>query len=133
VVVLAAIATRTKQIKLGTAVTILSTDDPVRVYQRFSTLNAVSQGRSEVILGRGSSPNHLHSLGFLKEMAVRAYTTPDRPAPPRHVPAVRHSCEGGLVSGGRLPHAGPEPLDQLARRNVLVCCSQAIRDVVIDL
>jgi probable LLM family oxidoreductase len=53
-VVLAAIAGRTRRIRLGTAVTILSTDDPVRVYQRFSTLNAVSNGRAEVILGRGS-------------------------------------------------------------------------------
>src|SRR5512140_2491562 len=43
-VVLAAIAARTKLIRLGSAVTVLSTDDPVRVYQRFSTLNAVSNG-----------------------------------------------------------------------------------------
>ncbi|MBN8631233.1 MAG: LLM class flavin-dependent oxidoreductase [Rhodobacterales bacterium] len=53
-VVLAAIAGRTQRIKLGTAVTVLSTDDPVRVFQRFSTLNALSNGRAEPILGRGS-------------------------------------------------------------------------------
>jgi probable LLM family oxidoreductase len=53
-VVLAAIAGRTERIRLGTAVTVLSTDDPVRVYQRFSTLNALSNGRAEIILGRGS-------------------------------------------------------------------------------
>ncbi len=53
-VVLAAIAARTKRIKLGSAVTILSTDDPIRVFQRFSTLDALSSGRAEVILGRGS-------------------------------------------------------------------------------
>lgn len=53
-VVLAAIAGRTHRIKLGTAVTVLSTDDPVRVFQRFSTLNALSNGRAEPILGRGS-------------------------------------------------------------------------------
>jgi probable LLM family oxidoreductase len=53
-IVLATIAGRTKRIKLGTAVTILSTDDPVRVFQRFSTLNALSNGRAEPILGRGS-------------------------------------------------------------------------------
>jgi len=52
--VLATIAGRTQRIKLGTAVTILSTDDPVRVFQRFSTLNALSNGRAEPILGRGS-------------------------------------------------------------------------------
>ncbi len=53
-VVLAAIASRTKRIHLGTAVTVLSSDEPVRVFERFSTLDAVSNGRAEVILGRGS-------------------------------------------------------------------------------
>jgi probable LLM family oxidoreductase len=53
-VVLAAIAGRTHSIRLGSAVTVLSSDDPVRVFQRFSTLDAVSNGRAEVILGRGS-------------------------------------------------------------------------------
>jgi probable LLM family oxidoreductase len=53
-VVLAAIAGRTERIRLGSAVTVLSSDDPVRVYQRFATLDAVSGGRAEVILGRGS-------------------------------------------------------------------------------
>jgi probable LLM family oxidoreductase len=53
-VVLAAIAARTTAIKLGSAVTVLSSDDPVRVFQRFATLDAVSNGRAEVILGRGS-------------------------------------------------------------------------------
>ena len=53
-VVLAAIAARTSRIRLGSAVTVLSTDDPVRVFQRFSTLDAISNGRAEVILGRGS-------------------------------------------------------------------------------
>jgi probable LLM family oxidoreductase len=53
-VVLAAIAARTSRIGLGSAVTVLSSDDPVRVFQRFNTLNAISDGRAEVILGRGS-------------------------------------------------------------------------------
>ena len=52
--VLASIASRTEQIRLGSAVTVLSSDDPVRVYQRFATLDAASDGRAEVILGRGS-------------------------------------------------------------------------------
>ena len=52
--VLAAIAGRTSRIRLGSAVTVLSSDEPVRVFQRFSTLNALSNGRAEVILGRGS-------------------------------------------------------------------------------
>jgi probable LLM family oxidoreductase len=53
-VVLAAIAARTKRVHLGSSVTVLSTDDPVRVFQRFSTLDAISNGRAEPILGRGS-------------------------------------------------------------------------------
>jgi probable LLM family oxidoreductase len=53
-VLLGAIAGRTQRIRLGSAVTVLSSDDPVRVYQRFATLDGVSGGRAEVILGRGS-------------------------------------------------------------------------------
>jgi probable LLM family oxidoreductase len=53
-VVLAAIAGKTSRIHLGSAVTVLSSDDSVRVFQRFSTLNALSSGRAEVIVGRGS-------------------------------------------------------------------------------
>ncbi|GAA5151488.1 LLM class flavin-dependent oxidoreductase [Nocardioides marinquilinus] len=53
-VVLAAIASRTSRILLGTAVTVLSSDDAVRVHERFATLDAVSNGRAEVTLGRGS-------------------------------------------------------------------------------
>ena len=63
-IVLAAIAGRTTRIKLGTAVTILSTDDPVRVFQRFSTLHAVSGGRAEPILGRGSFTESYPLFGF---------------------------------------------------------------------
>lgn len=53
-VVLAAIAAQTTKIRLGSAVTVLSSDDPIRVFQRFSTLDAISNGRAEVIVGRGS-------------------------------------------------------------------------------
>jgi probable LLM family oxidoreductase len=52
--VLAAIAARTARIKLSSAVTVLSSDDPVRVFQRFATVDAISNGRAEVIIGRGS-------------------------------------------------------------------------------
>ncbi|NOT25407.1 MAG: LLM class flavin-dependent oxidoreductase [Acidobacteria bacterium] len=63
-VVLAAVAGKTSRILLGSAVTVLSTDDPVRVFQRFSTLNAVSNGRAEVILGRGSFTESYKLFGF---------------------------------------------------------------------
>jgi alkanesulfonate monooxygenase SsuD/methylene tetrahydromethanopterin reductase-like flavin-dependent oxidoreductase (luciferase family) len=51
--VLAGIATKTKNIKLASGVTVLSSDDPVRVFERFATLDALSNGRAQVILGRG--------------------------------------------------------------------------------
>src|ERR1700678_4541764 len=63
-VVLAAIAARTTRIHLGSAVTVLSSDDPVRVFQRYSTLNAISGGRAEVILGRGSSIESFPLFGY---------------------------------------------------------------------
>jgi probable LLM family oxidoreductase len=63
-VVLAAIASRTKRIKLGSAVTVLSSDDPIRVFQRFSTLDALSNGRAEVFLGRGSFVESFPLFGF---------------------------------------------------------------------
>ena len=63
-VVLAAVASRTKRILLASAVTVLSSDDPIRVFQRFSTLNAVSSGRAEVILGRGSFTESFPLFGY---------------------------------------------------------------------
>src|SRR5580700_9522716 len=63
-VVLAAIAGRTRRIKLGSAVTVLSSDDPIRVFQRFSTVDAASNGRAEVILGRGSFTESFALFGF---------------------------------------------------------------------
>lgn len=63
-VVLTAIAARTERITLGTAVTVLSSDDPVRVYERFATLDAVSRGRAEVTLGRGSFTESFPLFGF---------------------------------------------------------------------
>src|SRR5438093_4954585 len=63
-VALAAIAARTEKIRLGSAVTVLSSDDPVRVFQRYSTLDAVSGGRAEVILGRGSSIESFPLFGY---------------------------------------------------------------------
>src|SRR5579859_307785 len=63
-VVLAAVAARTKRIRLGSSVTVLSTDDPVRVYERFATLDALSGGRAEIILGRGSFTESFTLFGY---------------------------------------------------------------------
>lgn len=62
--VLAAAASVTTNIHLGTAVTVLSSDDPVRVYERFATLAALSNGRAEVILGRGSFTESFALYGY---------------------------------------------------------------------
>jgi len=62
--VLAGIATRTSRIRLGSGVTVLSSDDPVRVFQRFATVDALSNGRAEVILGRGSFTESFPLFGY---------------------------------------------------------------------
>jgi probable LLM family oxidoreductase len=62
--VLAAIASRTRRIRLGTAVTVLSSDDPVRVFERFATLDAISGGRAEITLGRGSFTESFPLFGY---------------------------------------------------------------------
>src|SRR5690606_24286133 len=62
--VLAGIATRTKNITLSSAVTVLSSDDPVRVFERFATVDALSNGRAKVILGRGSFTESFPLFGF---------------------------------------------------------------------
>jgi probable LLM family oxidoreductase len=62
--VLAGIATRTERIKLASGVTVLSSDDPVRVFQRFATVDALSNGRAQVILGRGSFTESFPLFGY---------------------------------------------------------------------
>jgi probable LLM family oxidoreductase len=62
--VLAGIATRTSRIKLASGVTVLSSDDPVRVFERFATLDALSNGRAQIILGRGSFTESFPLFGY---------------------------------------------------------------------
>src|SRR4051812_37768947 len=62
--VLAAIAAKTSRIRLASGVTVLSSDDPVRVFQRFATVDALSNGRAEVILGRGSFTESFPLFGY---------------------------------------------------------------------
>lgn len=63
-VILGAAASVTKNIKLGSAVTVLSTDDPVRIFQQFATLSALSNGRAEITAGRGSSTESFPLFGY---------------------------------------------------------------------
>lgn len=69
--VLAALAARTERITLGTAVIVLSSDDPLRVVERFSTLDALSHGRAELTVGRGSFTESFPLFGF----ALQDYET----------------------------------------------------------
>lgn len=69
--VLAGIATKTKNIKLASGVTVLSSDDPVRVFQRFATVDALSGGRAQIILGRGSFTESFPLFGYdLKDYEI---------------------------------------------------------------
>src|ERR1700712_1482739 len=63
-VLLAAAAARTKRIRLSSAVTVLSSDDPVRVFQQFATVDLISNGRAEIVVGRGSFIESYPLFGF---------------------------------------------------------------------
>src|SRR6218665_3179326 len=63
-VLLAAAAARTKRIRLASAVTVLSSDDPVRVFQQFATLDLLSGGRAEIMAGRGSFIESFPLFGY---------------------------------------------------------------------
>ena len=103
-VVLAAIASRTQRIWLGSAVTVLSTDEPVRVFQRFSTLNALSNGRAEVILGRGSFTESYPLFGYdlsnyneLFEDKLRLFAELLKPGPVTWSGSTRPPLEGQTI------------------------------------
>ena len=63
-IILAGAATRTQSIKLTTAVTVLSSDDPVRIYQQFATLDLLTNGRAEIMAGRGSFVESFPLFGY---------------------------------------------------------------------
>ena len=63
-IVLAAIAARTERIRVGSGVTVLSSDDPIRVFQRFATIEAISKGRADIIMGRGSFTESFPLFGY---------------------------------------------------------------------
>ncbi|MEY9889288.1 putative LLM family oxidoreductase [Catenulispora sp. MAP5-51] len=63
-VLLAAMAVATERIRLGTSVTVLSTNDPVRLYQQFATVDAISNGRAQLVLGRASATESFKLFGY---------------------------------------------------------------------
>ena len=93
-VVLAAIAARTSRIRLGSAVTVLSSDDPIRVYQRFATVDAISRGRAEVTLGRGSFTESFPLFGF----ALDQYSALFEEKLDLYAAVLRHDRSGEPIS-----------------------------------
>jgi probable LLM family oxidoreductase len=108
---LAALATRTERIRLGTSVTVLSSDDPIRVFQRFATVDAVSNGRAEITVGRGSFIESFPLFGldlseyetlFEEKLDLLAAVVAERPVrwegsirPPVQVDRVMPATESG--------------------------------------
>lgn len=128
--VLAAIAGRTQNIRLATAVTVLSSDDPVRVYERFATLDAVSNGRAEPVLGRGSFTESFPLFGYdlrnyeqLFEEKLDLFAELIKEEPVTWSGSLRASLENADVfpktENGMLPYVGvggsPESVLRVAR------------------
>ena len=117
-VVLAAIAGQTERIRLGTGVTVLSSDDPIRVYQRFATLDAIAPGRAEVQLGRGSFIESFGLFGLSPRRlrpALRREARPLLRAPVRaagHVAGHHPPTPGGQAG---LPDDGGRPAARVDR------------------
>lgn len=72
-IMLAALASSTSRIKLSTAVTVLSSDDPVRIYERFATLDGISNGRAQIMLGRGSFTESFPLFGYDLEKYTKLF------------------------------------------------------------
>ena len=79
--ILAGLATTTDRIHLGSAVTVLSSDDPIRVYQRFATINALSNGRAEVVLGRGSFTESFPSSATSSKTTIPSFSRSSTSSP----------------------------------------------------
>ncbi len=129
--VLAGLATVTKNIHLGSAVTVLSSDDPIRVYQRFATVDALSNGRAEVILGRGSFTESFPRFGsdlaqyeqlfeekldlFSELIKERPVTWSGRLRPPLTEQSVYPRTEGGHIPTWIGVGGSPESVVRAAR------------------
>src|SRR6478736_3821087 len=110
--VLAGIATRTERIRLASGVTVLSSDDPVRVFQRFATVDALSGGRAQVMLGRGSFTESFPLFGFdlqdyevLFEEKIELFSQLLREEPVTWS-GTTSTCTGGPPPSSAPPRAG---------------------------
>ena len=120
-VALAAGAARTKRIRLTSAVTVLSSDDPVRVYQQFATLDCLSGGRAEIMAGRGAFIESFPLFGYaprrLRDPVRRKPRTPAR-HPQRSPAGMARRPSPGAERPGRLSARVAKPparLDRLGR------------------
>ena len=116
-VILGAAAARTQRIRLTSAVTVLSAADPVRVFQEFATLDLLSQGRAEMIVGRGSSIEAFPLFGFRLEdydsLFAEKLDLLLKIRENEHAPLVRE-VSARPDRPGRLPEAGAESFADLA-------------------
>ena len=101
VTILAAAAARTKSIRLSTAVTILSSDDPIRVHQQFATLDLLSNGRAEIMAGRGSFIESFPLFGYDLETYDDLFE--------EKLAMLLEIRKGGRVSWGGSTHTKPIP------------------------
>ena len=118
-VVLAAAAERTRTIRLSSAVTVLSSDDPVRVFQEFATLDLLSGGRAEIMAGRGSFIESFPLFGYRARrlrLAVRREARAAARAPRVHARDVVGPAPGAARRPRRVPASGAGPASDLGRR-----------------
>src|SRR2546426_3812257 len=115
-VILGAAAARTEHIRLTSAVTVLSAADPVRLFQEFATLDLLSRGRAEMVVGRGSSIEAFPLFGFDLEdydaLFAEKLETASRDSRERDRPLVR-SIPAGAERAGDLSKAGSESIADL--------------------
>ena len=98
-IVLAAGAARTSNIRLTSAVTVLSSDDPVRVYQNFSTLDLISKGRAEIMAGRGSFIAGMSATLSMRRASILASIAGTVTPPPRSPRHLRRCCSLAAAAG----------------------------------
>ncbi len=121
-VILAAAASRTKNIRLTSAVTVLSAADPVRVFQEFATLDLISQGRAEIVAGRGSFVESYPLFGLKLEdydCPLRGKTRIAAGHPRQHPRALVRQASRSTHRSGNLPPPLAKSPPHLGRRGWL--------------
>jgi len=118
VVILSAAAARTENIRLTSAVTVLSASDPVRVFQEFATLDLISRGRAEIVAGRGSfiesyPPLRPASRGLRLAFCRKTRSSPKNPG--KHRSALVRQTPRGSYRPSNLPSSAAGPAADMGR------------------